>query len=56
MGWTSQDDLINQITNNGKADYIFGNHALSAAQVAVHGRCSPAMPVRLQQGLSQLLI
>ena len=34
MGWTSQDDLINQITNNGKADYIFGNHALSAAQVA----------------------
>ena len=34
MGWTSQDDLINQITNNGKSGYIFGNNALSAAQVA----------------------
>lgn len=34
MGWTSQDDLINQITTNGKADMAFMNKALSAAGMA----------------------
>lgn len=34
MGFSSQDDLITQITTNGKTGYVFGNCALSAAQVA----------------------
>lgn len=34
MGFTSQDDLINQITNNGKTDTVFANNALSAAGMA----------------------
>jgi hypothetical protein len=34
MGWTSQDDLINQITNNGKYDNAYMNKALGAAGMA----------------------
>lgn len=34
MGFTSQDDLINQITNNGKSGYGYMNKALGAAGVA----------------------
>ncbi len=34
MGFSSQDDLITQITTNGKFGSVYGNHALSAAQVA----------------------
>lgn len=34
MGWTSQDDLINQITTNGKAGMAFMNKALGAAGMA----------------------
>jgi len=34
MGFTSQDDLINQITTNGKTDIAFMNKALGAAGMA----------------------
>lgn len=34
MGFTSQDDLINQITTNGKFDSVFYNKALGAAGIA----------------------
>jgi hypothetical protein len=34
MGFQSQDDLINQITTNGKADTAFMNKALGAAGIA----------------------
>jgi hypothetical protein len=34
MGWTSQDDLINQITNNGKADMANMTKTLSSAGTA----------------------
>ena len=34
MGWTSQDDLINQITTNGKFDTAFYNKTLSSAGTA----------------------
>lgn len=34
MGWTSQDDLITQLTVNGKADMAFFNKALGAAGMA----------------------
>ena len=34
MGFTSQDDLINQITNNGKADSVIFSKTLPAAGVA----------------------
>jgi hypothetical protein len=36
MGWTSQDDLINQITTNGKYDNVFSNKTLSSAGTAGH--------------------
>jgi hypothetical protein len=36
MGWTSQDDLINQITSNGKYDNVFGTKTLSSAGTAGH--------------------
>jgi hypothetical protein len=34
MGWTSQDDLINQITTNGKVGNVFANNTLSSAGTA----------------------
>lgn len=34
MGFSSQDDLITQITSNGKFGSVYGNNALSAAQIA----------------------
>jgi hypothetical protein len=34
MGWTSQDDLTAQITQNGKSDSFYYNKTLAAAQVA----------------------
>ena len=34
MGWTSQDDIVNQITNNGKMDTVFYNKTLSSAGTA----------------------
>lgn len=34
MGFTSQDDLINQITNNGKYGTVYMNKALGAAGIA----------------------
>ena len=36
MGWTSQDDLINQITTNGKYGNVFYNKTLSSAGTAGH--------------------
>ena len=49
MGFASQDDLINQITNNGKYDSVFMNKALGAAGMAtqwqllgVHAGTPPA--------------
>jgi hypothetical protein len=36
MGWTSQDDLINQITTNGKFDSVYLNKTLSSAGTAGH--------------------
>jgi len=36
MGWTSQDDLINQITTNGKYGQVFYNKTLASAGVAGH--------------------
>ena len=36
MGWTSQDDLINQITTNGKYGNTFCNKTLSSAGTAGH--------------------
>jgi hypothetical protein len=36
MGWTSQDDLINQITVNGKYGNAFYNKTLSSAGTAGH--------------------
>ena len=36
MGWTSQDDLINQITTNGKYGNAFYNKTLSSAGTAGH--------------------
>lgn len=36
MGWTSQDDLINQITVNGKYGNVFYNKTLSSAGTAGH--------------------
>lgn len=34
MGWTSQDDLINQLTNNGKGDTVVTTKTLSSAGTA----------------------
>ena len=34
MGWTSQDDLITQLTVNGKGDTVTTTKTLSAAQLA----------------------
>ena len=34
MGWTSQDDLINQITTNGKFGNVYSNKTFTAAQTA----------------------
>ena len=34
MGWTSQDDLINQITTNGKYGNVFSNKTLASAGTA----------------------
>lgn len=34
MGWTSQDDLINQLTNNGKGDTVTTTKTLSSAGTA----------------------
>lgn len=34
MGWTSQDDLVNQITTNGKYGNVFSNKTFAAAQTA----------------------
>jgi hypothetical protein len=34
MGWTSQDDLINQITTNGKVGNVFANNTLASAGTA----------------------
>jgi hypothetical protein len=34
MGWTSQDDLINQLTTNGKGDTVVTNKTLSSAGTA----------------------
>lgn len=36
MGWTSQDDLINQITTNGKYGNVFYNKTLASAGTAGH--------------------
>lgn len=36
MGWSSQDDLINQITTNGKTGNAFSNKTLSSAGTAGH--------------------
>lgn len=36
MGWTSQDDLINQITTNGKYGNTFCNKTLASAGTAGH--------------------
>lgn len=36
MGWTSQDDLINQITTNGKYGNVFSTKTLSSAGTAGH--------------------
>ena len=36
MGWTSQDDLINQITTNGKYGNVFSNKTLASAGTAGH--------------------
>lgn len=36
MGWTSHDDLMNQITNNGKFDNAFYNKTLASAGTAGH--------------------
>lgn len=36
MGWTSIDDLLNQITNNGKADSVFYQKTTVAAGLAGH--------------------
>jgi hypothetical protein len=36
MGWTSHDDLLNQITNNGKFDTAFYNKTLASAGAAGH--------------------
>jgi hypothetical protein len=36
MGWSSQDDLINQITTNGKYGNAFSNKTLSSAGTAGH--------------------
>jgi hypothetical protein len=34
MGFTSQDDLITQLTNNGKGDIVLSSKTLAAAQIA----------------------
>jgi len=34
MGWTSQDDLINQLTNNGKGDTVVTTKTLASAGTA----------------------
>lgn len=34
MGWTSQDDLINQLTTNGKGDMAYTQKTLGAAGIA----------------------
>jgi hypothetical protein len=34
MGFTSQDDLINQLTNNGKGDMVLASKTLAAVQIA----------------------
>jgi len=34
MGWVSQDDLINQLTNNGKGDTVVTTKTLSSAGTA----------------------
>lgn len=36
MGWSSQDDLLNQITTNGKTGNVFSNKTLSSAGTAGH--------------------
>lgn len=36
MGWSSQDDLINQITTNGKYGNVFYNKTLASAGTAGH--------------------
>ena len=36
MGWSSQDDLINQITTNGKTGNVYSNKTLSSAGTAGH--------------------
>ena len=36
MGWSSQDDLINQLTTNGKYGNVFYNKTLASAGTAGH--------------------
>jgi hypothetical protein len=49
MGWTSQDNLIDDLTNNGQGDVAFCQKTLTAAQIAgtwcilgPHGNTPPA--------------
>ena len=39
MGWSSQDDLLNQITTNGKYGNVFYNKTLASAGTAGHWTC-----------------
>jgi len=39
MGFVSQDDLITQLTVNGKGDTVTTTKTLSAAQLEVRGHC-----------------
>jgi hypothetical protein len=48
MGWSSQDDLLNQITTNGKYGNVFYNKTLASAGTADTGRCWLAMRARLR--------